>query len=560
MKGRTMPELWQATAAHASAPIGYPPPMRLIEWLDDRTGLPGGVRAFLGKRLPRNLPWSYTLGSIALLLFVVQIVTGIFLAVYYAPTPDHAHDSLRWLESSISGGRLLRGMHHWGASFMVVAVLMHLLRVLVHGSYRKPREVNWLVGVKLLLFVMAFGLTGYLLPWDQKAYWATQVTLNIARSVPLAGPFLAKVLGGGEHLGALTLTRFYAIHVLILPLIAIGLVVWHVALVQRHGSSGPPSYEGNPKVDGDTFHPKQSARDAIAMTLVFAALVVTAIVKPAPLEGLADPTDATYVPRPEWYFLGLFQLLKYFPGKLEVIGTVILPGIGTALLFALPWLDRSKSRRYGARKALLAGSLFAFAAAGALTLLGAMDKGGAPEPAWRRTGRTPFFAAAAPSIAARRDCASCHRSDGFGAGPPLAGESWTRNATWIRAHLSDPAFVAPGTREAEDRLSTPDANMLMAWLEQLKDGEPAPSAAADTSAVSLILREGCIGCHSLDGAGGRNGPSLDGVAKRHNADWIVNYLPDPEAINPEAKMRAYPDLTLDERTSIASYLIRHTED
>jgi ubiquinol-cytochrome c reductase cytochrome b subunit len=534
--------------------------MRLTEWLENRTGLLGGVRAFLDKRVPPNLPWSYTLGSIALLLFVVQVVTGIFLAVYYAPTPDHAHDSLRWLESSISGGRLLRGMHHWGASFMVVAVLMHLLRVIVHGSYRKPREVNWLIGVKLLLFVMAFGLTGYLLPWDQKAYWATQVTLNIAESVPLLGPFLAKVLGGGTQLGAVTLTRFYAIHVLVLPLIAIALVVWHVALVQRHGTAGPSSYDGDPKVDGDTFHPRQSARDAIAMAVVFLALVLTAIAKPAPLEALADPTDATYVPRPEWYFLGLFQLLKYFPGRLEVIGTVILPGIGTALLFALPWLDRSASRRYGARKLLLAGSLSAFAAAFALTLLGALDKGGAPEPAWRKTGRTPFFAAAAPSIAARRDCASCHRDDGFGAGPSLPGESWTRSATWIRAHLSDPAFVAPGTREAEDRLSTPDTGILMAWLDLMKEGPPPAAASEDTAAVALILREGCIGCHTIDGAGGRNGPSLDGVAKRHDAAWIINYLPDPEAINPEAKMRAYPDLTMEERAAIASYLIRHTAD
>jgi ubiquinol-cytochrome c reductase cytochrome b subunit len=534
--------------------------MRLTDWLDDRTGIVSGARAFLHKKVPPNLPWSYTLGSVALMLFGVQVVTGVFLAVYYAPTPDHAHDSLRWLESAISGGRLLRGLHHWGASFMVVAVVMHLLRVILHGSYRKPREVNWLIGVKLLLFVMAFGLTGYLLPWDQTAYWATQVTLNIAKSVPLAGPFLAKVLGGGEHLGAITLTRFYAIHVLVLPLVAIGLVVWHVRLVQRHGSAGPPAYDGDPKRDGDTFHPRQSLRDAIAMSAVFGALVVTALWKPAPLEALADPTDASYVPRPEWYFLGLFQLLKYFPGKLEVIGTVILPGIGTALLFALPWLDRSASRRYGARRALLAGSLFAFVAAGALTLLGAMDKGGAPEAAWRKTGRTPFFAAAAPAIAARRDCASCHRDDGFGAGPPLAGESWTRNATWIRAHLSDPSFVAPGAREAEERLSTPDTNLLMAWLELMKEGAPPAPGAADTAAVSLILRESCIGCHMLDGAGGRNGPSLDGVAKRHSIDWIVAYLPDPEAVNPEAKMRAYPDLSLEERTTIAEYLVRHTKN
>ena len=140
------------------------------------------------------------------------------------------------------------------------------------------------------------------------------------------------------------------------------------------------------------------------------------------------------------------------------------------------------------------------------------------------------------------------------------GESWTKSATWIRAHLSDPDFVAPGTREAENRLSTPDTNVLMAWLELMKEGTPPTPETGDTAAVALIAREGCIGCHSLDGAGGRNGPNLDGVAKRHNAAWIENYLPDPEAINPEAKMRAYPDLTPEERRSIAEYLVRHTQD
>lgn len=514
------------------------------------------MRAFLSKKVPPNLPVSYTLGSIALMLFLTQIATGIFLAVYYAPTPDHAHESLRWLESSISGGRLLRAMHHWGASFLVVVVLMHLLRVVLYGSYRKPREVNWIVGAKLLLFILAFGLTGYLLPWDQKAYWATQVTLNIAKSVPLIGPFMARVLGGGEQLGALTLTRFYAIHVLILPMIAIGLVVMHVALVQKHGSSGPPSYTGDPKVDGETFHPRQSARDAIAMAVVFSALLILAMLRPAPLEPLADPTDAAYIPRPEWYFLGLFQLLKYFPGRLEIIGTVILPGIGTALLFLLPWLDRSADRKYGSRKLVIAGSLGAFAAAGALTLLGAMDTGGVPEATWRAEHRTPFFAAAAPRIAERRDCASCHREDGFGAGPPLVGASWTRNATWIRAHLSDPTFVAPGTREGEARMSNPDATVMMAWLTLLQEGEAPRPAPDDTLGIRLVLREGCVGCHRLDGVGGRVGPALDGVAGRRSASWIVDYLPDPAAIDPKAEMRSYPDLSLEDRTAIADYLVR----
>jgi ubiquinol-cytochrome c reductase cytochrome b subunit len=553
---------------------------RLVGWLEARLGLGGAARRFLEKPVPERLPWSQTLGAVALLLFGVQAVTGIGLALYYAPTPDHAHESLRWLESAVNGGRLLRALHHWGASFLVVAVVLHLLRVFLHGAYRAPRELNWVAGVKLLLLVLAFGLTGYLLPWDQKAFWATRVTLNIAETVPLAGPFLARVLSGGDTLGALTLTRFYALHILVLPALALLLVIGHVALVQRHGTAGPPrGGESGAEVDAgrstaadaatgaertaptshrtEPFHPRQTFRDAVACALVFALLFGTALLRPAPLEALADPTDSSYVPRPEWYFLPLFQLLKYFPGRLELIGTVLLPGLGTALLFALPWIDRGSDRRVGARKLVVASGLFVFAAAAGLTVLGLLDPGGAPEPAWRTAGRTPFFAMAGPRIAGERDCAGCHRADGFGSGPPLEGAAWTRSRSWIRAHVSDPEFVAPGAREPEDPLSTPETSLLVAWLELVRDGEPPSPAGADSAAVDLILREGCAGCHRFDGTGGTNGPDFEGVGSRRSVDWVVNYLPDPEAIDPEATMKAYPDLSLEDRTTIARFLARY---
>lgn len=559
---------------------------RLLAWLDARTGIPAVALKFLDKPVPARLPLSQTLGAVALLLFGVQVATGIGLAIYYAPTPDHAHESLRWLESSVRGGVLLRALHHWGASFLVVAVVLHLLRVFLHGSYRAPRELNWVLGVKLFFVVLAFGLTGYLLPWDQKAFWATKVTLNIADTVPLVGPFLARVLSGGDTLGALTLTRFYALHVLLLPLAALLLIGGHLLLVQRHGTAGPPRSADGP-VDGDEtrnarrtgtattpaaggatggaspvlrdtepFHPRQTIRDAAACALVFVLLLGTALLNPAPLEAVADPTDSGYVPRPEWYFLGLFQLLKYFPGKLELIGTVLLPGLGTALLFALPWIDRGVDRRIGARKLVVAGGLFAFAAALGLTLLGALDAGGVREPSWRAAGRTPFHAVAGPHLMERRDCAGCHRDDGFGAGPPLAGASWTRTPAWIRAHLSDPEFVAPGAREPEDPVSSPETGILMAWLDLVKSGQPPAADPSDTLAVSLILREGCAGCHRFDGAGGTNGPDFEGVGSRRSVEWVVDYLPDPTLIDPEASMKAYPDLSLEDRTTIARYLAR----
>lgn len=530
---------------------------RIRAWLEDRTGAGSALDELLSKRIPPRLPWSYTLGSLLLMLAAIQAITGIFLAVYYAPTPDHAHDSVRYIDTAVTGGRLLRGLHHWGATFMVVALGLHMLRAFLHASYRKPREMTWILGVKLLFVVLAFGLTGYLLPWDQKAYWATMVTLRIAESVPLVGPALAAIGAGGERLGALTLTRFYAIHILMLPALLLLVVGGHLWLVRRHSSAGPPSYKGDPERDGVPFHPTQSARDGLAMVVVFGALLITAALKGAPLDPVADPTDSSYVPRPEWYFLGLFQLLKYFPGPYEAIGTVVIPGIVAALLLALPFLDRGESRAVGARRGIVAGGLALLAGVVALTALGALDRGGTLEPAWAASGRTPFHAVAGPLVIQKRDCGSCHQPDGFGIGPPFGSGSLAHDATWVRAHMSDPEYVAPGARDPEQRVPGAEASVVLAWLALLKSGTaPAVVSTSERSHVALVFREGCIGCHRIDGAGGTMGPSLAGVGKRHDKAWIINYLPNPEAVNPEAKMRSYPELTPAELDSIATYVMR----
>ena len=168
-------------------------------------------------------------------MFLVQVVTGIVLAMYYAPSPDHAYDSIRYLERAVVSGAMLRGIHHWGASAMVVLVLAHMIRVFSMGAYKYPREINWLLGVALLFIVLGFSFTGYLLPWDQKAYWATQVGTNIAGTTPLLGPTILKLLRGGAQLGAATLTRFFALHVLLLPMLLVTIVLLHLALVIRQG-------------------------------------------------------------------------------------------------------------------------------------------------------------------------------------------------------------------------------------------------------------------------------------------------------------------------------------
>ncbi|MCL5960448.1 MAG: cytochrome b N-terminal domain-containing protein, partial [Chloroflexi bacterium] len=172
-------------------------------------------------------------------LFTLQVVTGMFLALYYSPSPDHAWDSVRFIENEVRFGTLIRGIHHWSASGMVMMVVAHLLRVFVMGAYKYPREITWMVGVILLTLVLGFGFTGYLLPWDEKAYWATVVGTNMAEQAPLIGNFILKVLRGGQDLGAVTLTRFFAVHVLFLPMMTIPLIATHLFLVIKLGISGP---------------------------------------------------------------------------------------------------------------------------------------------------------------------------------------------------------------------------------------------------------------------------------------------------------------------------------
>lgn len=212
-------------------------------WLDERTGLKKIWETLFARKIPEAKgvgAWLYTLGSAALIVFIVQIITGALLAMNYVPSPDHAYDSVRYINDQVFLGRFLRGVHKWGASFMVVLVLLHMLRVFFMGSYKYPREVTWIVGVVILLLVMGFSFTGYLLPWDQKAYWATAVGTNIAGQTPVVGSHVSKILKGGEEMGAATLTRFYSFHVLVLPILTALLIGIHLFLVVWHGISEPP--------------------------------------------------------------------------------------------------------------------------------------------------------------------------------------------------------------------------------------------------------------------------------------------------------------------------------
>jgi menaquinol-cytochrome c reductase cytochrome b subunit len=209
------------------------------EFVEQRLGLEPVAKRVMDHPVPRHIGWLHCFGGLTFFTFLIQVVTGIVMTFFYTPTPDHARDSVEYFQTSVPFGEIVRNLHVWGAYAMVTLVFLHMVRVFVHKAYRKPRELNWVLGVGLLMLVLGFGFTGYLLPWDQKAYWATNVGLNIAATVPFIGPLIANFLRGGPELGALTLVRFYAIHVFIMPLLlAIGLLL-HFAMIRKQGIARP---------------------------------------------------------------------------------------------------------------------------------------------------------------------------------------------------------------------------------------------------------------------------------------------------------------------------------
>ncbi len=190
---------------------------KILDWLENRTGIETTIRDFLYEDIPASSGWHQIIGSMAVFFFLLQAVTGILLAINYAPTPGDAYNSVKYIVTELTAGRMIRGLHHWGASFMIVIVVAHMIQVFIYGAYKKPREATWMLGVVLLLVTMTFGLTGYLLPWDNRAYWGTVVATQIAGQAPVIGQYMTRLLGGEGSIGVVTFARFYALHVVLLP-------------------------------------------------------------------------------------------------------------------------------------------------------------------------------------------------------------------------------------------------------------------------------------------------------------------------------------------------------
>lgn len=554
---------------------------RLGDWVDERVGHRNLIKMALDEPVHGGARWSYVFGSALTLTFVVQAVTGVLLMTAYSPSASSAWASVHYISYKLAGGWLVRGLHHFGSQAMVILLALHVLQVASFGAYKKPREMNWWMGLALMAMTLGFALTGYLLPWDQKGYWATRVATNIAGTTPVVGAWVQQLLQGGPEYGNLTLTRFYALHVGVLPASLAILLVGHVALFRKHGVTAP-SWADKKKVD--SFFPKQLGMDLLAGLAVLGIVFYFAKTEGAHLDAPADPAS-DYPARPEWYFLPLFEMLKYFHGPLEIVGTMVIPGLVGFYLFALPLLDKRPTNAIKSRLVYLAPIYIGAAVTGLLTYsaIGA----DARDPQFQaqrkvadaRAERARSLAMAGvpvegPLEMMRRDpetrgealfakhCATCHVLGTLGDpkksnAPVLDG--WGTE-TWALAMMHDPDGDARFGR-------TPFAGMMPSLdvpPKDAKDFKPMPQDEQKAAAAFLasqssdgvardgaLLKKGedivkmrCTACHTFGGEGDDTGqgyaPELSGWG---SPTWIRAQVSNPatkatyreQALDPKLK-------------------------
>lgn len=334
----------------------------MMKWLDDRLNVRALMASLFAHPVPKRSNFFDYLGFATLFLFVTQAVTGILLAMVYKPSATEAYASIQAIQSSTIGN-FVRSLHSWGANFMVILVVVHLLRVFYVGAYKRPRELTWVMGGILFVATLGSSFTGYLLPWDQEGYWATTVGSSMAGFAPGIGDFLVNVLRGGAQVTGATLTRFYSGHMLVLPIIMLLAFMPHFFFVLRQGMASTDelakAQRRGEDIDGKSspFWPNVAFKMILLVLVVFVSLWVLAGIYPT---GLGDPADALnksgYIPEPAWYFFGVYQFLKYFPGQLVVLAIVGIPLVFFAVFFALPWIDRNPSRNPRKRPFALASA------------------------------------------------------------------------------------------------------------------------------------------------------------------------------------------------------------
>ena len=438
----------------------------IYRWLDDRLGLSSTLAPILTHLAPPT-GWSYVLGSAVLVAFIDQVVTGVALAFSYVPAPNSAYDSLNFITHGALLGNVVRGIHYFGASAMIILVAMHAAQTFLIGSYKFPRELNWLTGTLLLIFTFGMAFTGQLLRWDQDAYWAVVVGAAQAARAPFIGDFLAQVLVAGQTVGGATLTRFYATHVFLIPAAIFGLIGVHLYLALRHGISEPP--EMNPIVEratyrrryeeivhkrGVPFWPDLAWKDVVfAAAVGLIVLILAIVVGPPELGQQADPTNLQADPRPDWYFIWYFALLALIPPGIEdwfIIGFPLVVGL---IFLALPFIAPTGERRPRHRPWAVAVVAFSALAIGTLVREGYR----APWSPVLQAAQLPRSvteplqgdALRGASLFQEKGCYACHQIAGAGGrrGPDLTyvGSRLTREQlTWriLNGGTNMPAYGA----------------------------------------------------------------------------------------------------------------------
>lgn len=565
----------------------------ICNWLEHRTGIFKFTKEALYENVPGGSRWRYIWGSALTFCLAIQFITGIFLWMHYSPSVQSAWASVFYIQNVMPGGDWLRGIHHYTADVMMVLLVLHLMQVVIDGAYKAPREFNFWFGIGLLMLTLGLALTGYLLPWDQKGYWATNVATNLIAITPVVGPELQNLVVGGASYGHHTLTRFFALHAGILPAATIGLVAIHVYLFRRHGLTPAKPIR---KKD-EMFWPDQVLKDGVASLAVLAAVLFLVLKSRlfhdgpigAELTAPADPSEPYNAARPEWYFLFLFQFLKYFnPGNealsfiphehLELVGAIVVPSIAVGFICLMPFLGRwrvghlfnvlmmfvmivgvgmltylaiaednadpavvhakEEAEELGARARVLALSTNGIPDSGAVTLLQTDPKTRGPR----------LFAA---------NCASCHRFDGHDglhgipedeqSAPDLKGFA---SREWI-AKLLDPAHIATtnffgGTAFSEGKMvkfvhedvaefDEEEQQALKAVVVALSAEARLPAQvemdARDAELIEsgkehLVDTVGCVDCHEYEIEDeDATAPVLTGYGSR---EWLIRFIANPE--------------------------------
>jgi ubiquinol-cytochrome c reductase cytochrome b subunit len=468
-------------------------------WLNHRTGLDDLLRTALDEPIPGGARFAYIFGSGLLFIFLSQIITGVFLALYYVPSADHAHTTVSYITKAVTAGSFLRSLHAYGASAMVIVLLLHLSQTYIYGAYKGRRELLWLSGCVLFGLVMAMAFTGYLLPWDQRAYFATAVGTNAVSEIPWIGESIKRLLRGGTEMGTLTISRFFVAHVFFVPALIFALIASHIFLFRKAGAAGPFNEDPyDPKQKPELFYPRQVLMDLSLTALLIIGLGVLCFFVPMQLGPPANPADTQYIPRPEWYYLAIFQWLKYWHGAASIIGVLVIPTILVLAVLTLPFLDRSVERRPWKRPAAMGGYAFVLFSLVGLGLrsqyLDRHEPGVAQQLAKQKIEeaeymRKPFepelssvslaaenvlladpLAAKGKAIFEAQSCNACHGDGGVGtaAAPALVGIATRLSSDQLAELFKHPTAKMNAGGMPPIDLPADDLKALIAYVESLK--------------------------------------------------------------------------------------------